>query len=80
MFEVFFEIEIQNKYSRGDWTKTSHLRAIDVWIVLCYIGVFSALIEYCLVLYLTRVAQWEAPFIDTKTSIKNNVQVNVCTQ
>jgi len=77
---VFFEIEIQNKYSRGDWTKTSHLRAIDVWIVLCYIGVFSALIEYCLVLYLTRVALWEAPFIGTKTSIKDNVQVNVCTK
>ena len=53
---------------RGDWTKTSHMRAIDVWIVLCYIGVFSALIEYCLVLHLTKMALWESPFINANTA------------
>ena len=30
------------------------MRAIDVWVVLCYIGVFSALVEYCIILYLTK--------------------------
>ena len=30
------------------------MRAIDVWVVLCYIGIFSALIEYCAILYLTN--------------------------
>ena len=29
------------------------MRAIDVWVVLCYIGVFYALMEYCIVIYLT---------------------------
>ena len=32
------------------------MRAIDVWVVLCYIGVFSALIEYCIILYLTKTS------------------------
>ena len=39
---------------RNDWTKTTHMRAIDVWVILCYIGVFSVLLEYCFVLYLTK--------------------------
>ena len=30
------------------------MRAIDVWVVLCYIGIFSAVMEYCLIIYLTR--------------------------
>ena len=30
------------------------MRAIDVWVVLCYIGVFSALVEYCIILYLSK--------------------------
>ena len=39
---------------RNDWTKTTHMRAIDVWVILCYVGVFSTLVEYCFVLYLTK--------------------------
>ena len=31
------------------------MRAIDVWVVLCYIGVFYALMEYCIIIYLTKV-------------------------
>ena len=30
------------------------MRAIDVWVILCYIGIFSTLLEYCFVLYLTN--------------------------
>jgi hypothetical protein len=30
------------------------MRAIDVWVVLCYIGIFSSLMEYCGILYLTE--------------------------
>ena len=30
------------------------MRAIDVWVILCYVGVFSTLVEYCFVLYLTK--------------------------
>ena len=31
------------------------MRAIDVWVILCYVGVFYALIEYCIIIYLTKV-------------------------
>merc|ERR1712228_586518 len=42
--------------ARNDWTKTTHMRAIDMWVILCYIGVFSALMEYCIILYLTKIS------------------------
>jgi len=40
--------------ARNHWTTTTHMRAIDVWVVLCYIGIFSSLMEYCGILYLTE--------------------------
>ena len=33
------------------------MRAIDIWVVLCYIGTFSALMEYCLILYLIKTSK-----------------------
>ena len=36
------------------------MRAIDVWVVLCYIGIFSAVIEYCAIIYLTNNTQSES--------------------
>ena len=30
------------------------MRAIDIWTILCYIGVFYAVMEYCLVIFLTK--------------------------
>ena len=30
------------------------MRAIDVWVVLCYFAIFSALMEYCAIIYLTK--------------------------
>ena len=30
------------------------MRAIDVWVILCYIGMFSALMEYIVILFLTK--------------------------
>ena len=35
------------------------MRAIDVWVVFCYIGMFSAIIEYCMILYLKKVPKIE---------------------
>ena len=57
-------IEAQNQYYllddklflkiRDNWTKSPNLRAIDVWVILCYVGVFYCLMEYCIVLHLTK--------------------------
>ena len=38
---------------RADWPKTSYLKAIDYWVILCYGSVFIWLLEYCVILYLT---------------------------
>ena len=35
------------------------MRAIDVWVVLCYIEIFSAVMEYCVILYLIKNTQKE---------------------
>ena len=40
---------------RNDWTKTSYMRAIDFWVILCYSGMFTALMEYIVILHLTQV-------------------------
>ena len=48
-------------FHRNDWTKTTHMRAIDVWVILCYIGIFSTLLEYCFVLYLTNSSKFGRP-------------------
>ena len=42
------------------------MRAIDVWVIFCYIGMFSAIMEYCLILYLKKAAQMEE---NTKTQV-----------
>lgn len=42
---------------RSDWIKTTAIRAIDIWTLLCYIGVVYALIEYCIVLHWSQEIQ-----------------------
>ena len=56
---------------RNDWTKTIHMRAIDVWVILCYIGVFSVLLEYCFVLYLTK-----SSMLDSKSGRRKPKEIN----
>ena len=50
--------------ARNNWTKTSYLRAIDVWTVCCYLGLFYTLIEYSIILALTKGEK-----MDLKTQI-----------
>ena len=45
--------------ARVDWPKTSYIKAMDIWTILCYVGVFYALVEYCLVINLTVQTSWE---------------------
>ena len=54
---IYNQILIDYLHSRNDWTKATHMRAIDIWVVLCYIGTFSALMEYCLILYLIKTSK-----------------------
>ena len=37
---------------RNGWPKTSYLKAMDIWVVLCYITVFMCSLEYCIVITL----------------------------
>ena len=36
---------------RDTWPKTNYMKAVDVWALFCYFGVFFCLVEYCLVLH-----------------------------
>ncbi len=35
------------------------MKAMDYWTTGCYFTVFTALVEYCIVLYLVQKAEWE---------------------
>ena len=35
------------------------MKSIDKWTAGCYVTVFSALLEYCVVLALVKTAEWE---------------------
>ena len=53
------------------------MRAIDVWVIFCYIGVFSALMEYCVILYLTKtsiICQKSAQFEEKELICLNQEQ------
>ena len=39
---------------RDGWPKTSYIKSIGYWVLLCYIQVFYCLIEYCIVLSLVK--------------------------
>ena len=45
--------------SRTKWPLTTYMKAMDYWTTGCYITVFTALIEYCVVLYLVQKSEWE---------------------
>ena len=42
------------------------MRAIDVWVLFCYIGMFSALMEYCVILYLTKTSIFDQKYAQVK--------------
>ena len=44
---------------RNDWTKTTHMRAIDVWVILCHIGTFVNVLIYCAILFLLKMSPTE---------------------
>ena len=66
-------IALISLFHRNDWTKTTHMRAIDVWVILCYIGIFSTLVEYCFVLYLTKSSLLDSKFGRPKPKEINSV-------
>ena len=38
--------------------RTSYLKALDIWMGVCFVFTFLVLVEYCLVLYLSRTKDW----------------------
>jgi hypothetical protein len=35
--------------------RTSYLKAIDIWMLICFSFTFAALLEFCIVIYLNKV-------------------------
>ena len=53
------------------------MKAIDYWTAGCYVTVFSALLEYCIVLYLIKMAEWEIKarrYIREKSTIATKIR------
>lgn len=44
---------------QNHWPQASYVNAMDVWQMLCYLIVFFILVEYCFVLYLTKIPDWK---------------------
>ena len=38
--------------------RTSYLKALDIWLVVCFVFTFLVLVQYCLVLYLSKTNDW----------------------
>ena len=51
---------------RSDWPDIATFNAMDVWQIACYLTVFASVVEFCLVIYLTKAASWEETLIKTK--------------
>ena len=47
----FWKFKYTTIHSRDSWPDTSYMKAIDIWMVLCYIGVFYSLTECCFVIF-----------------------------
>lgn len=41
-------------FYRNSWPNTPYIKSIGYWVLLCYISVFYCLLEYCVVLSLTK--------------------------
>ena len=37
----------------------TYIHTMDVWQLLCFLGTFFCLTEYCAVLYLTKISTWD---------------------
>ena len=65
---------------RSEWIKTSYIRVIDVWVILCFVSVFYALIEYCLVNFAIKDDPWtkrsNSKTIETSVRVKNSNQLS----
>ena len=45
--------------NRRNWPATAYMKAVDDWTAACYFAVFCPLVEYCIVIFLTKKAEWE---------------------
>ena len=39
---------------RDDWPQSAYMNSMDVWQIMSYLNVFFVLVEYCLVLWLSK--------------------------
>ena len=63
------------------WPPSNNINLMDIWQILCYLNAFFCLIEYCIVIYLTRSASWEETIGHlSKVQIKGNMTDKVKTK
>ena len=74
------QYKIDNNLSliRANWPKPTYMHAMDIWQILCYMGTFYCLTEYCVILYLTKTAAWEQELQqEFENKVRNSSQLSL---
>ena len=50
----FGQFLINKHFFRDDWPQSAYMNSMDVWQIMSYLNVFFVLVEYCLVLWLSK--------------------------
>ena len=50
----FGQFLIYKHFFRDDWPQSAYMNSMDVWQIMSYLNVFFVLVEYCLVLWLSK--------------------------
>ena len=64
-------------YYRDDWPQSVYMNSMDVWQIMSYLNVFFVLVEYCLVLWMSKADPLEDVIIN-KVSPRVQAKKNVC--
>ena len=65
------------QFHRDDWPQSTSMNSMDIWQIMCYLNVFFVLVEYCLVLWLSKgVSIGDINLIKISTNIQTKNDVN----
>ena len=58
-------------FCRESWPKHAAIRMIDVWVTLCYLNSFFCMVEYCMILALSK------PYRNSQIKPKRMISVSI---